>query len=209
MSHLLHRFVIVIGLALCSATGLAERALAAPITTDEVMADRVLGNANAPITMIDFSSLTCPHCADFNTNTLPLIKKKYIDTGKLKLIFRDFPLDQYALKAAMLARCAKPALYFGFIDVLFKDQSQWEHASEPQKALAQIGALGGVSAADFDACMSNKALSDALLAKQLEAQKAYDIKSTPTFVFNNGADKIEGARGIETFEEVIDRLLSH
>ncbi len=209
MPSLLHRFAVILGLALCCAPDLTNRAVAEPLGTQQALADRTLGDANAPVTMYDFSSLTCPHCADFHTKTLPALITKYVDTGKLKLVFHDFPLDRYALHAAMMARCANAERYFGFIDVLFKSQSQWARAADPQKALAQIGALGGLSAADFDACMNNKELSDTLIARTQEAQKKYDVKSTPTFVFNEGAAKIEGALPIEKFSEVIDHLLSH
>jgi protein-disulfide isomerase len=208
MSHVLHRFVMIVGLALGWAVGLVNGAVAAPLATEAAMAERSLGRADAPVTMLDFSSLTCPHCADFHLNTLPQLKTKYIDTGKLRLVFRDFPLDRYALQAAMLARCADPGLYFGFVEVLFKTQSQWARASNPGKALAQIGALGGIPEADFDACMNNKELFDKLLAQRQEIQTKYDVQSTPTFVFNDGAEKIQGALPVEKFEEVIDRLLS-
>jgi len=202
MRHLLQRFVLAAVLALIPALASAE-----PLSTEAAMADRVLGDANAPVTMFDFSSLTCPHCADFHKETLPRLKEKYIDTGKLKLVFRDFPLDRNALHAAMLARCADPKRYYGFLDVLFKSQGTWGRAADPLKALAQIGALGGVSQADFDACMANKELQDALLQRMLEAQKKYLVQSTPTFILNDGAEKVDGAQPIEKFQEAIDRLL--
>jgi protein-disulfide isomerase len=212
MSYLLHRLhglVVVLGLALAALPGLVIQAIAEPLDVKAALVDRVLGNPAAPVTMDDFSSLTCPHCADFHTETLPLLITKYVDTGKMKVVFHDFPLDQYALRAAMMTRCADPDHYFGFLGVLFKDQKQWVHASNPQQALAQIGALGGLSAADFSACMANKELSDAIIARTQEAQKKFDVRSTPTFVFNNGAKKLEGALPIGKFTDVIDGLLSH
>ncbi len=185
----------------------AAAALADLPSTEAALADRVLGDANAPVTMFDFSSMTCPHCADFHTKTLPELKTRYIDTGKLKLVFRDFPLDRSALHAAMLARCAPAARYYGFLDVLFKSQATWGRAPDPKKALAQIGALGGVPAADFETCLATKALEDGLIQRTYEAQKQFNIKSTPTFIFNNGAERIEGGQSLEKFQEVIDRLL--
>ncbi len=176
-------------------------------STEAALADRVLGDANAPVTMFDFSSLTCPHCADFHTKTLPELKSRYIDTGKLKVVFRDFPLDPNALHAAMLARCAPAARYYGFLDVLFKGQTTWGRAPDPKKALAQIGALGGIPQADFDACMATKPLEDALIQRMFEAQKKYGITSTPTFLFNDGVAKVEGAQALDKFVETIDRLL--
>ena len=198
------RVAVLAGLWLCLGLGAAQ---AGAPSTEAALADRVLGDPAAKVTMFDFSSLTCPHCADVHTKTLPELKTKYIDTGKLKLVFRDFPLDRNALHAAMLARCAPPARYYGFLDVLFKGQQNWGRAQDPKKALAQIGALGGVSAADFEACLALKPLEDALVQRTYEAQKKFGIQSTPTFVFNDGAEKIEGALTLEKFEEIIDRLL--
>ncbi|MEI7608783.1 MAG: DsbA family protein [Rhodospirillaceae bacterium] len=182
-------------------------ALAEPPSTEAALADRILGDPKAPVTMFDFSSLTCPHCGDFHTKTLPELKSRYIDTGKLKVVFRDFPLDRNALHAAMLARCAPAARYYGFLDVLFKSQQTWGRSPDPKKALAQIGALGGVPGADFEACLAMKPLEEALIARTYEAQKKYGISSTPTFVFNDGAEKIEGALPLEKFQEIIDKLL--
>ncbi len=204
MRHGLRAVAVWTGLWLGLATSLA---LAEIPSTEAALADRVLGEANAPVTMLDFSSLTCPHCADFHTKTLPELKTRYIDTGKLKVIFRDFPLDPNALHGAMLARCAPAPRYFGFLDALFKGQTNWGRAVDPKKSLAQIGALGGVAQGDFDACMASKPLEDALIQRMFEAQKTYSITSTPTFLFNGGAAKIEGAQPLEKFVEIIDRLL--
>ena len=115
--------------------------------------DRVLGKADAPITIIEYASLTCPHCADFDKEVLPELKTKYIETGKAKLVYRDFPLDQWAMRAAMLARCAPADKYFSFIDVLFQNQITWATAKDPMAALEKIGKLGGVSSEQFNACM--------------------------------------------------------
>ncbi len=198
------RAAALAGVWLCLGMGAA---LAEPPSAEAALTDRVLGDPAAPVTIFDFSSLTCPHCADFHTKTLPELKSRYIDTGKLKVVFRDFPLDRNALHAAMLARCAPPARYYGFLDVLFKSQATWGRAADPKKALAQIGALGGVLAADFEACLAMKPLEDALIQRTYEAQKRFGIQSTPTFVFNDGAEKIEGALPLEKFQEIIDRLL--
>ena len=204
MRHLLLRFVILVALI-----GLAAEARAEGPDTAAALADRILGSVDAPVTLYDFSSLTCPHCADFHREILPKIKEKYIDTGKVRLIFRDFPLDRNALHAAMLARCADPKRYFGFLEVLFKGQAQWAHAPDPLKALAQIGALGGVSAEAFAACMASKELSDALLQRTFEAQKKFQVQSTPTFILNEGAGRVDGALPFEKFEAEIEKLLKH
>lgn len=204
MRKVLQGLVVVLGMWTVGGAALAETP-----STEAMLADRVLGDPAAPVTLLDFSSLTCPHCAEFHKETLPRLKEKYIDTGKVKLVFRDFPLDRNALRAAMLARCADPKRYYGFLDVLFKSQGQWAHAADPTKALAQIGALGGVPQAEFDACVANKALEDALLQRTFEAQKKYSVQSTPTFVLNDGAGRVDGAQPLERFEEAIDKLLKN
>ena len=109
------------------------------------MGELVLGNPNAPVTVIEYASLSCHHCAEFHAGTLPKLKERYIDTGKVKLVFRDFPLEQNALRAAMIARCAGPERRERFIDVFFKQQDGWSHAKDPTAALSQLAKLGGMS----------------------------------------------------------------
>lgn len=146
--------------------------------------DRVLGKADAPIVIFEYFSLTCPHCAAFDQETLPEVKKNWIDTGKAKLVYRDFPLDQEALFAAAVARCLPPQRYPGFIDVVFANQRDWAAASDYKAALAKLAKIAGMSQADFDACTGNKKLSDDILAAEYDAQKRYGINSTPTFFVN-------------------------
>ncbi len=146
--------------------------------------DRVLGKADAPIVIFEFFSLTCPHCAAFNQETLPQVKKDWIDTGKAKLVYRDFPLDQEALFAAAVARCMPPQRYPGFIDAVFANQRDWATSSDYKRALAKLAKIAGMSQADFDTCAGNKKLSDAILAAEYDAQKSYGVNSTPTFFVN-------------------------
>lgn len=173
------------------------------------LADRVLGDPDAPVTIIEYSSLTCPHCAAFHRETLPVFKERYIDTGQVKLIYRDFPFDAVALRAAMLARCANPDRYFGVLDVLFKSQERWSRAEDPVKALAQIGRLAGVGEEEFQACMSNEALMDGVLNLRLEGERTYSISSTPTFIItsNGRTERVVGAQPIDAFAQVIDPML--
>ncbi len=171
------------------------------------LADRVLGNPNAPVTILDYSSMTCPHCAAFHTETLPKIKEKYIDTGKVKLVFRDFPFDQAALRASMLARCAPAERYYPLLDVLFKAQAQWARAADPAKALSQYGKLAGMSQETIDACMANQTLADGILNIRMTGQNQHRIESTPTFILNDGAATINGNQPFEVFAEAIDKLV--
>jgi protein-disulfide isomerase len=175
---------------------------------NDPLSERVLGDPNAPVTILEYSSLTCPHCASFHANTLPQLKKDYIDTGKAKLVFRDFPFDRAALQASMLARCSNPERYFGFLDVLFKSQNKWAGASDPAQALAQTGKLAGVGDQQFQACMSNEALANKLIERRLEAEQKYQVQSTPTFVIMRGdtIEKVVGAQPITEFARVIDKL---
>ena len=170
------------------------------------LSDRVLGNPNAPVTIVEYSSLTCPHCARFHVETLPKLKEQYIDTGKAKLIFRDFPFDQWALRASLMARCAPPERYYPLLDVLFKSQAQWSSAKDPAAALIQIGKLAGVSQQTTEACWADKALADGILNFRLDGQNKHRIESTPSFVLNDGAERVIGAQPFEAFAAAIDKL---
>jgi protein-disulfide isomerase len=159
--------------------------------------DRVLGKADAPITIFEFFSLTCPHCAEFEETTYPKLKAEWIDTGKAKIVYRDYPLDQNALKAAMVARCAPPDRYAAFVEVLFKQQTVWGLQRDPTDALKKIAALGGIGADQFDKCINDQDLSKQIVAEEYEAQQKYGVDSTPTF-FVNGK-KIVGALPYDDF----------
>lgn len=180
---------------------------AAPATTADKLADRVLGDPKAAVTILDYSSMTCPHCAHFHTDILPKIKEKYIDTGKVKLVFRDFPFDQAALRASQLARCAPAERYFPLLDVLFKSQPQWSRAADPTKALAQYGKLAGMGQDTIDSCFADNALADGILGIRMTGDKQFKVEATPTFILNDGKARIEGAQSFETFAAAIDKLL--
>ncbi len=184
---------------------LAAGANAAPPSAEEALKDRVMGDPNAPIEIVEYSSLTCPHCRKFHVEILPELKKNYFDTGKAKLIFRDFPFDQAALMGAILARCAPPSRYFQFIDVLFQNQEKWSRDANPIMALARIGKLGGVSEADFKACAANKELVEGILQVRITANKEYNVKATPTFVIN-GNKIVVGSQPYAVFDELLKKL---
>lgn len=177
-------------------------AAAEPLSTAEALEDRVMGDPKAPVTLIEYASLACHHCADFHAKTLPKIKERFIDTGKVKLIFRDFPFDASAFAAAMTARCAPPARYFQFVSVLFTNQEMWSHSPNPREALARIAKLGGMTQDDFDQCVDNKELFAGLRQRQLDAEKQYEIRSTPTFLV--GDKKITGSQPFEVFEKALN-----
>ena len=120
--------------------------------------DRILGKADAPITIIEYASLTCPHCAHFEVDVLPKLKTKWIDTGKAKLVLRDFPLDEPALRAEMLARCAPPERFYPLVDTFFETQEKWAVAKDWKASLERIAKLAGVGKSKFDTCLDDKKL---------------------------------------------------
>ena len=146
--------------------------------------DMALGAKDAPVTIIEYASMTCPHCADFHMGPFKELKAKYMDTGKVRMIFREFPFDPLALQAAMLARCAGEKRYFGMLNVLFKSQSKWARAADPLQALAKIARLAGFTEVRFKACMTNQGLADKILQSRLTGSKEFGVGSTPSFIVN-------------------------
>lgn len=189
----LFRFIAVL------VVGLAAGAARA----DQAIPDMVLGNPDAPVTIIEYSSLTCPHCAAFHKETLPRIKREWIDTGKAKLVFRDFPFEGVGLGAAMVARCVGPERYFAFLDTLFATQQQWAYSKNPLTALKNTAKLAGISDDRFQACLSDQRTATAIQAKQKQAQEKWGINSTPSFVIDG--ELVKGAQPYAEFEKVLAR----
>ena len=166
--------------------------------------DRILGNPEAPITIVEYASLTCPHCAHFANDVLPEIKKEWIDTGKAKLVLRDFPLDEPALRAAMIARCAPPDRYYAFADTFFAAQEKWVRSPDYREVLARLAKLGGMGKEEFDTCLKNTELENKIVEGRLKATQELEVNSTPTF-FVNGS-KLAGAPTAEEFEKLLSSL---
>lgn len=165
--------------------------------------DHVLGDPNAPITLIEYASLTCPHCAHFSVAVLPELKKKWIDTGKVKLIYRDFPLDQTALKAAQLAECAGKDKYFGVIDMIFETQPKWATASDPMAELGKSLRIAGMGENEVKACLANDAVANGVVA-DYRGGETLGVNSTPT-LFINGQE-FKGARSVEEMDATFSKL---
>jgi protein-disulfide isomerase len=165
----------------------------------------ILGKTDAPVTIVEYASMTCPHCANFHNTVLPTIKSEFIDKGKVRLVFRDFPLDNLALTASVVARCAGPTRYFPFVDALFASQDKWARDSNPMVALSRIARLGGMSQADFESCLKNQKLTEKVLAQRLDADKTYGVRSTPTIIVNG--DLYGGGLGIDQLRAVINSKL--
>ena len=167
--------------------------------------DMAIGQDDAPITIIEYASLSCSHCAKFHEATLPLLQKKYIDTGKVRLIFREFPLERTAFWASIIARCAGEKRYFAFVDVFFKKQQSWYAAEDPFQSLLQIARLGGLSANAIKACMDDATLGDGILKTRLDGEQKHEVSSTPSFVIDGKTYR--GALTMEQLEEIITPLL--
>jgi len=180
------------------------------------LGDVWLGKVDAPVTIVEYASLTCGHCASFHTGTLPELKKKYIETGKVRLVFREFALNQLDAAVYMLTRCAlnadgkagegvDQARYFALIDVFFQQQRNWAFGGNPLEAVTAITRQAGMTQAQFEACLNNQAILDALNATRERAASAFGVESTPTF-FVNGK-RVLGAQPASEFEKIIDPLL--
>ncbi len=170
--------------------------------------DHVLGDPKAPITLVEYASFTCPHCAHFNTEVLPKLKGKWIDTGKVKLVYRDFPLDDAALKAAQLAECSGKERYFAIVDLIFSNQDKWAATSDPAVAvqdLTKLMAVAGMPESTIKECIANEKVSNTVLNKQLGGKKL-GVDSTPT-LFVNG-QQFKGARSAEELDGVFTKLLA-
>ena len=173
---------------------------------DEV---RVLGNPAAPVTIYEFSSLGCSHCADFHLNMLPQLKKDYIDTGKVKLVFADFPIDGRSMKAAMLARCMPADKYFDFLSVLFKKQLTWGLSFKAEKLLASYAELEGLSKEQANLCMADDDTAKEIMAVRQDALEKLRIQGTPSFLVRgaDGEEILPGMPDYETLQEVLNKYL--
>ena len=166
--------------------------------------DMVLGKADAPVTIVEYASMTCSHCARFHETTFPALKEKYIDTGKARLILREFPFDPRAEAGFMLARCAGDN-YFPMVEVLFKQQESWAGVQNAKDALLQISKLAGFSQESFEACLTDQKLLDDVRAVQNRGSTEFKVDSTPTFFINGNTYK--GAMSIEEMSAIIDGML--
>jgi len=230
LATMLAAFVVVAGLAGCSdesatpvsdgaanssqATDVAETgSTEAPQTSTNTadllnpgpLPDIALGKADAPITVVEYASLTCPHCAAFHEETFPALKSKYIDTGKVRFIFREFPLDNYATAGFMLARCAEPAKYYPILEAFFAQQRAFLDAADPFVWIQGFGKQVGFTQESLDACLSNQDLLDNVMAVRQRASEKYGVSSTPSFFINGKISR--GAMSIEELSKEIDPLL--
>jgi protein-disulfide isomerase len=177
---------------------LAQSAMQAELMKPGPLGDMSLGDEKAPVTIIEYASMTCPHCANFHETTYPELKKKYIDTGKVRFIFREFPLDQLAAAAFMLARCGGKERYFPMVETLFQQQRTWA-VQRPLQPLMAIGKQAGLSEAGFNECLKNQQVLDGIEDVRQRAAQKFNVQSTPTF-FVNGK-QLRGAATLAEFEK--------
>ncbi|MGR3837633.1 MAG: DsbA family protein [Cognatishimia sp.] len=169
--------------------------------------DMILGDPNAPITMIEYASYTCPHCGSFHQNTYPQLKADYIDTGKVKFIFREVYFDRFGLWASMVARCGGQDRFFGITDLMFKTQGDWTRAGDAPvivEELRKIGRLAGLNNETLESCLQNEDQAKALVAWYQENAARDDINSTPSFIING---RKYANMGYAEMQEVLDGLL--
>ena len=186
----------------------AEEATTIPM--DELMAkeslpDIVQGKADAPITIIEYASMTCSHCAAFHKETWPVLQKNYIDTGKVRFILREFPLDPLATAGFMLARCIGDDKRNLMVDLLFDKQNDWAFTEKPLENLAGLAKQAGMSQETFNACINNQGLYDQIKAVRDRAEQKFGVAATPTF-FVNGK-KVAGEMSPQTLAQLLDPLL--
>lgn len=170
--------------------------------------DFVIGADNAPAVIIEFASLTCPHCARFHAEVLPRIKSEYVDRGLVKFIYRDFPLDGAALRAAQIARCLPPERYFTFMDVLFRQQEQWAAGRDINAIVdrvKQLAGLAGLSREKADACASDQDSQKRIVEAAQAGERDYQVRATPTIVING--KRHAGTNSFEELEKALQPLV--
>lgn len=191
--------------ALASLTALQAHAQTAeaPPAGDARTTDRAIGSPDAKITVQEYFSLTCTHCAAFQRETFPKVKSELIDTGKIRYIWRDYPLDQLALYAAMLARTLPAERYEPFVSALLTTQDRWAFTkSDPMAELLKLATLAGMSRETYDKTVRDEALKQFVLTEQAEGEKKYNVNSTPTFVIND--KPLPGAVAYDTFLKAVE-----
>jgi protein-disulfide isomerase len=185
---------------------MAQSAMGALVAKPVALPDMALGSPKASVTITEYASMSCPHCAAFEQNVFPMIRSKYIDTGKVRYVFREFPLDIKAAAVSMVARCMAgddAEKFFGAIDIMFKQQDQLMR--DTQESLKRIGGQAGMSGDAVEACVKNQAMLDKLSADEQFANETLKVDATPTFFINGEMSK--GAMSFEEMEQKIKAAL--
>lgn len=190
-------------------TAHAQTAEAAQEGQSAEIVEMTMGDPDAPITVIEYASFTCPHCATFHKNVFKDLKENFIDTGKVQFIHREVYFDRFGLWAGMVARCGGPERYFGITDIVYDTQSEWTAGSDPAVVvdnLRRIGKTAGLSDAELDACLSDGEKAEALVAWYQENAEADGVQGTPTFIIDG---ETHSNMGYDAFAEILDEKLSN
>jgi protein-disulfide isomerase len=169
------------------------------------LGDVALGPADAKVTIVEYASLTCGHCAAFHEKTFPELKKRYIDTRKVRFILREFPLDPLATAGFMLARCEGEGKYYPITDLLFDQQKAWAFTNKPLDALQQMMRQAGFSKEKFESCLKDQQLYDAVNAVRKRAEEKFKVNSTPTFFING--QRHSGNLSLDELEKILKPML--
>lgn len=187
--------------------GPAEVPVEELMKTPEGLTELSLGAADAKVTVVEYASMTCPHCAHFTNEIFPEFKKKYIDTGKVRYIFRDFPLDNLAAAVSMLARCAGPDKAMPMIETFYGKQQEWAFADgSPVPKLFEIAKQAGFTQESFDKCLTDQKLLDQITAERTRASDTFGVNATPTFFING--KRLQEAPSTEAFDKVLGPLVA-
>ena len=170
----------------------------------EPLPDKTLGDENAPVTVIEYASMTCPHCRTFHENAFQQLKEEYIDTGKVKFVFREFPLDPLATAVSQLARCSEDR-YFDVVDLFFETQRQWAVQEGALDEIRKLAKQAGFTNATFEACLTDRALTERIAATAQKGSQEFNVRSTPTIIVDG--EKLEGSRTIGALRDAIDPKL--
>lgn len=200
---------IALPVVLASA-GLAQSQSANTVPLKDLMqagplGDRVLGRDDAPVTIVEYASFTCVHCANFHIGTMPGLKEKYIDSGKVKLVFREFPFDAMATAMSMLARCTPAERFYPLVDLFFRRQEAIMTSQKPLDELQGAARLAGFTQETFEACLKNQAVYDGVNAVKKHGAETLGVNSTPTF-FINGV-RVSGNQSIADLDKLLEPLL--
>lgn len=175
------------------------------LETPNPLGEIVMGDPDAPVTIVEYASLTCPHCGAFHNEILPILDEEFVKTGKVKFYFRPFPFDGVATAGAMLVQCSAPNRRVGFLKVLFERQSQWLMSSDPVEDLKRISKQAGLSETDFQVCLKDERILNGIRAMQKAADEQLGVNSTPTFFING--EMLRGHQPVDVFRKAINDQL--
>jgi protein-disulfide isomerase len=185
--------------------GATMSAQAQEIDIDLALADRSLGDEAAPVTILAYESFSCGHCAAFHRETYDALVERYVDTGIVRFVFRDYPLNLQAQLASQIARCASPARFFGIAKLIFETQDTWLNAANPIPDLGRIGHLAGLTTVRMETCVNSRELAAGIQASKSNAETEYGVSTTPSFVINGTL--YQGRQTLDQFDAIIDPLV--